>query len=337
MTERTTLGAGIEFDLIRRFLADAQAEDGDTHSPHVLVAAGDDCAIIDGGTLAISADLSIENVHFRRDWLEPEEIGYRAAAAALSDLAAVAAEPLAILVSLAVPVALATDIAPAIVRGARAAARSVGASLIGGDLTRAHGAIAIDVVVLGRVVKAVLRSGAVPGDELWVTGELGAAAAAVAAWRNGASPDPAARRAYALPAPRTAEAVWLRERGALHAAIDLSDGLAGDAGHLAAASGIAIEIDETRVPIHPTALAAEARGSDALRLALTGGEDYELLFAAPAGTVDTLADEFARTFRVRLTRIGTVSSGSGMRLLRHDGSTAPLDARAFDHFREDGP
>jgi thiamine-monophosphate kinase len=211
----------------------------------------------------------------------------------------------------------------------------VGASVIGGDVARARDGIAIDVIALGRVEHAVLRNGAAPGDELWVTGELGGAAAAVAAWRAGRAPDRAARRAYALPAPRTAEAVWLRERGLLRAAIDLSDGLASDAGHIAAASGVGIELDETRVPIHPAALAAESEGGDAFRLALGGGEDYELLFAAPAGAVEPLVAEFMRTFRVRLTRVGVVTRGTGVRLRQHEGTVAPLAIRGFDHFSED--
>ena len=195
------MGGGAEFDLIRRFLAD----DDDAGSAnaagrdHILVGPGDDCAVLRGGPFAISVDLSVEGVHFRRDWLSAEEIGYRSAAVALSDLAAVAAEPAAVLVSIALVAADRDDFAPAVLQGVRTAAHEVGASVIGGDVARTTGPFTIDVVAIGSTDEPVLRSGARDGHVLWVSGALGAAAAAVMAWTANETPDDAARSAYAKP------------------------------------------------------------------------------------------------------------------------------------------
>ncbi|HEX6134566.1 MAG TPA: thiamine-phosphate kinase [Longimicrobiales bacterium] len=320
------LGSGAEFDLIRRFFPpDAAA------GPHVRVGAGDDCAIVEGDGLAVSADMSVEGVHFRREWLLPEEIGYRAAAAALSDLAAVAATPIGLLVSLALDPAEATDLAPRVMEGVRAAGERAGAVLLGGDLARTTGPLVIDAIVIGSAPAPVLRRGARAGDSLWVTGELGAAAAAVRAWERGVEPAAAARVAFALPTPRIAEAAWLAERGEIHALIDISDGLAGDAGHLAAASGVRIILDADAVPVHPTVRAEEKDPGQSLRLALTGGEDYELCFAAPPGSIERLAESFTATFRLPLTRVGSVEDGAGVALRTADGIT-PVPWSGHDHF-----
>ena len=257
------LGPGAEFDLIRSFLRNATT--GHALPEHVRVGPGDDCAIVRGEGIAVSVDMAVEDVHFRRAWIEPEEIGYRSVAAALSDLAAVAAAPIGVFVALAVAEADRDEFAARVMEGAQAAAAGVRAVLLGGDVTRSPGPLVLDAVVLGNALRPVLRTGASAGDTLWVTGELGAAAAAVRAWTEGRVPEPAARLAYALPAPRIAEARWLAERQALNALIDLSDGLAGDAGHIAAASGVRIILDAASVPIHPVVRAAAGDGEEALR------------------------------------------------------------------------
>lgn len=322
------LGEGAEFEMIRGFLRNA-ARDGVPVPPAVRVGPGDDCAVLRGEGLALSVDMSVEGVHFQREWLQPEEIGYRAAAAALSDLAAVAAAPIGVLVSLALrPEDV--ELAAQIMDGVRAAAAGQRAILLGGDNTRSTGPIVVDVVVVGNATRPVLRTGARPGDSLWVTGELGAAAAAVRSWRAGRTPEPAARLAFALPAPRTAEAAWLAGRGVIDALIDLSDGLAGDAGHIAAASGVKVIIDAASVPIHPVVHAGGA--GDPLRMALAGGEDYELCFAAPPGAVENIAEAFTETFGIALTCVGSVHAGAGVMLRQPDGSVSELRYGGFDHF-----
>src|SRR5690606_3547928 len=193
----------------------------------------------------------------------------------------------------------------------------------------------IDVVAVGRTDRPILRSGARPGDSLWVTGELGGAAAAVLAWQRGAAPAQVARQAFARPRPRIREALWLAERGLAHALIDLSDGLGGDAAHLAAASGVRIVIDAAAVPVHPAAVAAAGDPAAALRLGLAGGEDYELCFAAPAGGAEAAAAEFLAAFGLALRRVGSVEEGSGVWIRYADGRTEPLAVHGYQHFRED--
>jgi thiamine-monophosphate kinase len=333
--EPIRLGPGPEFDLIRRFLASAPREiaavAGEASRSHLVrVGPGDDCAIIDG--IALSTDLSVEDVHFRRAWLEPEEIGYRATAAALSDLAAVAARPVGILCSLACAPADAAGYASRVVAGVRDAASELGAALLGGDLARSPGPLALDIVVVGEAARPVLRVGARPGDALWVTGDLGGAAAAALAWERGETPPPAARQAFARPRARVREALWLAERGLPHALIDLSDGLAGDAAHLAEAGGVRVVLDAESIPVHPAARAVADSTEEALRLALAGGEDYELCFAAAEGAVEAVANEFHAAFGVMLRRVGRVEEGDGVWIRQGNGRTEPLAAQGYQHF-----
>jgi len=304
------LGSGPEFDKIRaiwRVLGDRAA------------GGGDDCAIVRVGTeqLAISTDLALEGVHFVAEWLEPAEIGWRAAAAALSDLAAVAAEPAGVLVSLGVPAERPDEFVAALMGGVGEVAAWVGAVVWGGDLVRSE-RLVVDVAVVGRVATPVLRAGASAGDRLWVTGRLGAPLAAVSAWRKGGEPAAALRARFARPEPRTREALWLVERGA-KAMIDLSDGLVADAGHLAAASGVRCLIEAGRVPVHP--------GTEA-DMALVSGEEFELLLALPAAAEP--GREFEQTFDLPLTPIGRAESGAGVSLWR-EGREVDLPV-GFRHF-----
>jgi len=296
--------------MIRAFLEAGRAEapGGGILPAGVEVGPGDDAAVLQGGWV-ISTDLSVEDVHFRRGWLTDEEIGYRATSAALSDLAAMGAEPVAVLVSMAAPRGARVDVAAA-QAGVRAAAAAVGAAVVGGDLSRSPGPLFVDVVVLGRTDRPVLRAGARPGDEVWVSGTLGTGAAALRVWDAGGVPPESLRTRFARPAPRTAVARELARGGAVTAMLDLSDGLAGDVGHLAAASGVGIILEEARIPVD-----AEARAvlgdADALHEALHGGEDFELCFTAPPGTVEVLADVgedgLFRVLGVPLTRVGRVA------------------------------
>jgi thiamine-monophosphate kinase len=320
---RVRLGPGAEFDLIRGFFAD----EGDL-GPEILVGPGDDAAVLEGGWV-VTTDLAVEDVHFRRDWITDAEIGYRAGAAAISDLAAMAATPVAVLVSVACPRARGVDLA-AVHAGLRRIAATVGADVIGGDTSRSPGPLFIDVTALGRAQRPIRRDGAEPGDEVWVTGTLGASAAAVRTWLAGGSPPGALRSAYATPIPRVDEALCLVAREVVEAMIDLSDGLAGDLGHVAAASGVRIVIETGRVPLAPAA--EEAFGHEAaLELALGGGEDYELAFVSDPGVVDP--EYFDRRHGIRLTRVGRVEEGEGVWLEAGDGATRPAGG-GFDHWRE---
>jgi thiamine-monophosphate kinase len=323
---RIALGPGAEFDLIRRLVADDAPL-----PPEVLVGPGDDAAVLEGGWV-VTTDLSIEDVHFRRDWLSDREIGYRAGAAALSDVAAMAATPVAVLVSLAGPRGGGVDLA-AVHAGVREIASELGASVIGGDVSGSPGPLVVDVVALGRAAWPVLRDGAEPGADVWVTGRLGAAAAAVRAWEAGREPSPELRSAFARPRPRVREARCLVDHEVVDALIDLSDGLAGDAGHIAAASGVRITLEAAHVPVAEAALAALGP-SDALDAALHGGEDYELCFVTDTGAVD--ADYFRERYGFAVTRVGRVEPGEGVWLEQPDGRVARLTRGGFDHLAGDG-
>ena len=304
----------------------------------MLVGPGDDCAVVDAHPLAISCDLSVESVHFRREWLTAEDIGWRAAAGSLSDLAAMAARPVAVLAALAVSdVDSRSGWAGRVVAGVREAAASCGAALVGGDLVRTPREATIDVVVAGVVDSAVTRGGARPGDEVWVTGELGGAARAVALLKSGREVPDSLARSFARPVPRTREASWLAENAELHALIDISDGLAGDAGHLAAASRVALYVVAAEVP-----RAGVGQGGDAIHMAsledvLGGGEDYELCIAAAPGALGPVAAAFFDLFGVPLTQVGGVHPGEGVWLEEDGQPPRRLDGTGFDHFGTEGP
>jgi thiamine-monophosphate kinase len=321
---RIRLGPGAEFDLIRRLLGPERP-----FPPEILVGPGDDAAVLEGGWV-ISTDLSVEGVHFRRAWLTDQEIGYRAAVSALSDLAAMAAKPVGMLVSLAAPAHGGVDVA-AVHAGVRGAGDAHAAPVIGGDLSRSPGPLVIDVVVVGRTDRPILRDGARPGDEVWVTGTLGASGAALQVLEAGGALPPELREAFARPRPRIAEAAWLAERDVPRALLDISDGLAGDAGHLAAASGVRITLEADAIPVAPAAVAALG-AVDALESALHGGEDYELCIVAAPGAVDPAV--FAARGGVELTRVGTVTAGEGVWIRDWEGETRPLGRGGFDHWSE---
>ncbi len=315
------LGPGGEFQTIRSFLAALPA------APGVRVGPGDDAAVLDGG-IALSTDMAVEGVHFRFDWVTPAEAGYRACAAALSDLAAMAAHPVGVLVSLAVPGPGGAASLP-IMGGVRELLDALQVPLLGGDLTRSPGPVVIDVVAVGRAEHPLLRRGARPGDELWVTGRLGAAAAAVAQWERGLEPPPELRERFVRPTPRLAEARHLASALGASAGLDLSDGLAGDGGHLAAASGVGLVIDAWRIPLHP-AVASEGPG-----IALHGGEDFELLVTIPPDHPGAEVENFRERFDLSLTRIGTVEPGRGLRIRDVPGGEPRRPERGgWDHFNE---
>jgi thiamine-monophosphate kinase len=288
VTTGTPLGPGPEFDLIRALLA---------RWGERARGIGDDAAVVDvpaGERLVVSTDASVENVHFRHDWLTPREIGYRATAAALSDLAACAAAPLGVLVALAIPRVWLPH-ALELGDGIGDAVHECGTHVLGGDLSGGS-ELAITVTVLGHAAAPLRRDAAHAGDQLYLTGRLGGPLAALRAWERGETPHADARARFAHPEPRLREARWLAEHGA-HAAIDISDGLLGDASHLAHASEMRaiVELDSVRT-------IAGVAPLDAAR----SGEEYELLVAAPPH-LDVSA--FERAFQLPLTPIGRLERG----------------------------
>jgi thiamine-monophosphate kinase len=322
---------GAEFDRIRAF-AGAVGATGSDLQP--VVPPGDDAVAFrlpEGASVVLGTDVAVEDVHFRRAWLRWEAVGYRSTAAALSDLAAMGADALGVLVTLALPPELETSVYESIGTGVGECLRGAEAALLGGDLAQSPGPVMIDVVAIGSAERPVSRGGARPGDELWLTGSLGAAATAVADWQAALEPDPRSRRAFERPAARLQEARWLVAELGVTAMIDISDGLAGDAAHVAAASGVALDVDTTAIPLAEP-LAHYANRELALKRALGGGEDYELLFSLPATRGEDRAREFENRFGVPITRIGRVREGEGVRWLGEDGTPKQIDAEGFDHF-----
>lgn len=310
---------------------------------------GDDAAVLEGPggeTWVWTVDTLVEGVHFRFDWLDPHAVGHRALAASLSDLAAMGAAPVGALVTAAGPAETFAARLEGIYAGIAGLAASAGCPVLGGDLARATGALHVTVTALGRVVggSPLSRAGARPGDEVWLTGRLGGPAAAIAllAAASGAGRDPEVLRAhpayarFARPSPRLAEIAWLRERADLHAAIDVSDGVSGDAAHVARRSGARLVLEPTRIPVHPGAVqAAVELGADPAEWVLHGGEEFELLLASPPGALGPLAAAFDAALGIPLTRIGDVQAGDGVYTLR-DGGSEPLRPRSWDHFASGG-
>jgi thiamine-monophosphate kinase len=310
VTREIALGPGGEFDLVRQMLAVW----GET-----AVGVGSDCAEIAipaGSHLVASTDSSVENVHFRRDWLSPQQIGWRAAAAALSDLSAAGAVPHAALIAINLPEAWLPQLSD-LARGIGEAMRHAGAKIVGGDIARS-GEMSITLTVLGHALRPLSREGSRIGDVLVVTGDLGRSAAALAALRSGSRPDSPAMDRFAHPLPRVREGQWLAGHGA-HAAIDISDGLASELQHLAAAGNVRLRVDLELIPAANSISPLQALGS---------GEEYELLAAIPASLP---LHEFTRETGTPLSAIGRVVEGEdGVELLHH-GVRIAIPA-GYSHF-----
>jgi thiamine-monophosphate kinase len=302
----------------------------------VRLGIGDDCALLRPKAkeeLAVTTDLSIEGRHFRLDWHPPESVGHRTLARGLSDLAAMGARPVAAFLSLGLPreLTVSTDGSRSWVErfldGLLALAAEHDVPLAGGDLAESPLAIA-DIVLTGAVPqgKALLRSGAKPGDLIYVTGSLGGAAAEFE--RLGQSPESFAKATKAgkaaphlFPQPRLAQGIWLRKRELPSAAMDLSDGLSTDLAHICEDSGADAEVNAAALPLGPGAT---------LAMALHGGEDYELLFTAPASA--RIPRKIAGIAITAIGRVLPLKTGRPRVILRTEKGSEPLEPRGWEHF-----
>jgi thiamine-monophosphate kinase len=326
-----------EFDFLAK-LRERLPEDG----PKVKLGSGDDAAVtVPGGATATSVDAIIEGVHFRRGETDLHTIGRKALATALSDLAAMGAEPGEAYVALGAPADLDEADFLALVDGLLELAGETGTTLAGGDVTQAP-ALTLAVTVVGHAdapEQLVSRGGGVAGDLVVLTGELGAAAAgrlllerpALAA----AVPPGVGERLRARqldPSPRLRSGRALAGAGA-RAMVDLSDGLAGDAGHLARASGVSMHIAAADLPLaEGVAEVAAAARLDPLELAVAGGEDYELLAALPPERLEDASRAVEEAGEAALTAVGAVVDGEGVEIRLPGGGL--LAARGYDHFAD---
>jgi thiamine-monophosphate kinase len=313
--------------LIRRIRDRAAQRPGSGR--HGVVGIGDDCAVVPiprGHEALITTDFSLENVHFKRAWHPAESVGHRCLARGLSDIAAMGGEPLAVFLSLAVPPSLPQKWVDGFLRGLLKLANEFNVTLAGGDTAESPGGIMADIVGLGSVPKgqAVLRSGARPGDRIYVTGELGASAATIDLLSSGKKLRPQGFANHFFPTPRVAVGRFLGARGLASAMIDISDGLSTDLGHICDESGVGAELEREAIPV--ATVGKPARRVD-LEFALHGGEDYELLFTASPGkrVPSRIAD-------VAVRQIGVVTGGRKVWLRDGSGARQRLAPQGWEHF-----
>jgi thiamine-monophosphate kinase len=300
--------------------------------PDVLAGIGDDCAVLrepDGSALVVTCDALVEGVHFRRDWSPARSIGHKALAVNLSDVAAMGATPVAAFLTFSAPADLPVAWVDDFLTGLRALAALHRVDLLGGDTTGSPGPLALSLTVLGRAPVACVRyrRGARPGDRLVVTGCLGDAGAALGALLAGRACAPELRRALEWPTPRVAAGQAFGRMSGCTALMDLSDGLGTDLPRLLKASGVGARLDVERLPVSP-ALLAECQGDRraAARIALRGGDDYELLAAVardvPLPDLEGLA----------LTVVGEVVGVRGVTWCDASGRALDPPLAGYDHF-----
>jgi thiamine-monophosphate kinase len=326
-----------EDDLVRRIRSAAAADrDG------VLVGIGDDCAVLQptpGARLIATTDLLIEDVHFRRRYTEAADVGWKALAVNISDVASMGGRARWALVALACPAGTTPEEIDAFYAGALALAREHGVAVVGGDTSSSPVGWFVNVSVLGEATRALLRSTASPGDVVAVTGTLGRSAAGLAVLERddapvGVDPDTLAEMtaAHLRPRPRVAEGRWLGAADGVTAMMDLSDGLAIDLGRLCAESRVGATVALDTLPISArTRRVAAAVDHDVRAWATGGGEDYELLVVSAAEAFPRIAGGLAHATGTSLTRIGTIERSPAVRFVDAQGRDVDV-ARGFEHF-----
>ena len=308
-----------ELELIQRIRRAAARGGG-----KAAIGIGDDCAVLDiprGHQALVTTDFTLEDIHFRRAWHPADSVGHRCLARGLSDIAAMGGTPRAAFLSLALPPELPQRWVDEFIAGFLKLARRYSVTLAGGDTAQSPAGILADIIVVGAVPtgKAILRSGASLGDIIYVTGTLGASVSTMEELRSGKKPRPPAHPRHFYPDPRIVLGQFLREKKLASAMIDTSDGLSTDLRHICDESGVGAVIDSASLP--------SIKDDDALQYALHGGEDYELLFAAPPKK--KVPRQIAGT---PITRIGEITRSRQIRLLSPDGKSHPLQPGGWQHF-----
>jgi len=327
----SSLAALGEFGLISRIAAGVFAHES------VMTGIGDDAAVTalsPGMHLLTSTDMLLEDVHFRRVWHDPYRLGRKSLAVSISDLAAMGAIPRWALLSLAIPSDLSLDFVDDFMRGFLAMASENRVSLIGGDTCSSRSGLTISVSVMGEQFpdRIVRRSGALPDDDIWVTGALGDAALGLKLLEIG---EPASRELLSRlldPTPRVFPALALTEAGLVSSMIDVSDGVLADYGHIAELSGVGGRIQIEDLPLSPSFNAYSADlPAVPYQLALSGGEDYELCFTAGRSHREKIA-ACMKKCGIAVTRIGIVTNCPGVTAVNPDGSPHCALTKGFNHF-----
>jgi thiamine-monophosphate kinase len=333
-----------EFALIERIAARLPEYRND-----VWVGVGDDVAVLalDGDICQLATcDIQVEGVHFQRKYTTPHQLGRKVAAINLSDIAAKGGTPEHFLISLALPGELDVQWVDGLYDGLREEATQYGADVVGGNVARMRGSVAVDVFLLGRVRRdeVLLRSGARPGDRVLVSGALGEAAAglAVLGQEGAVAAGEELLQAYLTPTPRVREGRTIAKRGVATSMIDLSDGLTSDIGHICERSGVGVRLWADRLPVSDaTRDVAELVGERAVRWALEGGEDYELCLTVPLGQEEELVAAVKEETGTELTSVGEIlGREAGRWIVLPDRSEVPVMSRGWDHFAvggEDAP
>lgn len=324
MSSLKTIG---EFELIDRLTRILPT------APAVIEGIGDDCAVlrVADRQLLVSCDLSMEDVHFTRHHMSSQDIGWKAAASSLSDIAAMGGLPLFCLVSIACPADCDYSYVEGIYTGLSDAIWQTGAVIVGGDTGRSSTGIVLDVTVIGEVIgdRYLARRGARDGDLLGVTGKLGLASAGLWALRHDCNA-PVLINAHSRPMPRIDEGQWLAARPEVHAMIDISDGLVQDAGHIANHSKIGVDVDTKRLSVDADLdMFCREHQLDPYKFILTGGEDYELAFAISADDIEVILPNFRREFHTPIHIVGRFTEAwQGVRVNGH-----PPAHEGFNHFQ----
>ncbi len=315
-----------EFGLIRRIQQQAGTAD------HLVKGIGDDCAIQrqeSDWDLLTSTDLLIEGVHFNRQWIGMEELGHKSAAVNISDIAAMGGRPKSLFLGVASPAEISVVELEQFTKGFLAEAEKYGVTLAGGDTSRSLGPLMISVTVQGEIEvgKAICRDGARPGDAIYVSGTLGDSALALTELMACRQPDKYLLSRHNTPSARVSLGRLLADQQLATAMLDVSDGVLSDLGHILTASAVGAELILTALPLSEPFRNAMQKDAQLIDLALTGGEDYELLFTSADQNLSDMAGVGSE-----LTKIGTVQQRPGLRIINADGSLYQCSRGGFDHF-----
>ena len=315
-----------EFEFIRWI--QQQAGSGD----HLSLGIGDDCSIQpqqSNQDLLTSTDLLIEDIHFRREWTSMFDLGRKSAAVNISDIAAMGGTPQSLFLGIGRPKSISDIEIQEFLSGFLAEIKTYGAVLAGGDSCSSPGPLMISVTVQGKVLTgdAICRQGASYGDAIYVSGSLGDSALALYLLKNGQQPDLFLSQRFHTPTPQVVLGQELSQRQLATAMLDISDGLLADLGHILEASGVGAELEMSTIPLSKSFQKALDGNPALIDLALAGGEDYELVFTSPLKDLDRQVNLIHH-----VTRIGSISQDSGLRIRQSDGELYHCQRGGFDHF-----